>query len=373
MKNTHITLTPFKNESRLLKQTTTLLHHHVFSEVHIIALWEPGLNEHEQTSSGAIVRRFKLKSRGLATSLPFQLIKYIEFILKCLIYFYKYKINVVNCHSLGLLPIGFLAKLFLNTKLIYDAHELETERNGLFGIRKILSKFIERRLINRVDLTIVVGDMIADHYANEYSIVRPTVVLNAPYKVSIKKSDLLRQELGIEKNKEIYLYQGMLTEGRGIELILSAFSSGEINKDKVVVFMGYGSFDTLISDYALKNENIYLANAVSPDVVLNYTASANYGVSLIEPICLSYRYCLPNKLFEYLMVGIPVIVSNLPEMRKVIEHSKSGYILEEFSVDALVQVINSSSTLDSNQIVSEKYTWDYQELVMLKSYKELIL
>jgi len=371
MKNLHLTLTPFKNESRLLKQANSLGKSLLFSEIHILALWEEGVEERETIPSGAVIRRVKLNTRNLPSSLPFQVLKYLEFLCFCLFYAFKNKITVVNCHSLGLLPIGYTIKLIRKGKLVYDAHELETERNGLSGIRKKLSKYFEKLLINKVDLTIVVGDKIADHYQMSYSIVRPTVVLNAPVRQRIKKTDLLREKLGIAHSNKIFLYQGMLTEGRGIEKILSAFCSGKIANDRIVIFMGYGSLSDLIKEKSEAHPNVKYLPAVDPEIVLNYTVSADFGFSLIEPVCLSYEYCLPNKLFEYILSGVTVIASDLPEMERVIKNEKCGYLVRYNDMDDLVSTINKAVPIEAS--ISDKYTWQHQENIMIAAYKEWIL
>ncbi|WP_323592289.1 hypothetical protein, partial [Aliarcobacter butzleri] len=66
------------------------------------------------------------------------------------------------------------------------------------------------------------------------------------------------------------------------------------NENAVIVFMGYGSLENLIRETSKEYKNIYFHQAVSPDVLLDYTSSADFGISTIEDSCLSYRYCLPN-------------------------------------------------------------------------------
>jgi glycosyltransferase involved in cell wall biosynthesis len=66
---------------------------------------------------------------------------------------------------------------------------------------------------------------------------------------------------------------------------------------------------------------------VATDKVISYAKEADIGLCLIEDLCLSYRFSLPNKLFEYLLAGIPVIVNDLPEQRKFINKYKCGWVL----------------------------------------------
>lgn len=317
--NVHISMTPFKNESRLLREVKVLLSENIVDRVVVIALWEEGLKKFEVFQDGLEVRRVHLKSRGLPKRLAFQCIKYFEFFFCCLHIFYRYRATVINCHALASLPIGWVAKWIAGAKLAYDAHELETERNGLAGIRKKLSKFIERSLIGSCDLVIVPGTMIKKWYEDQYSIANVISLRNIPEFEQFSSSNILRDELEIGEECRIFLYHGNLSAGRGIEVLLDCFSR-LVDVNSVLVVMGYGDLETLVKQY--ENEfpgRVFFKAAVKPEQVVNIAASAEYGICLIEPICLSYKFCLPNKLFEYKAAGIPILASNLPEMAAVLK------------------------------------------------------
>ena len=109
--------------------------------------------------------------------------------------------------------------------------------------------------------------------------------------------------------------------------------------------MGYGTLENLIQKISKEYKNIYFHKAVSPDVLLDYTSSADFGISTIEDSCLSYRYCLPNKMFEYLMAGIPVIVSNLYEMKRLVESNMVGTVAKENTSDVLKEAIKEAEDM----------------------------
>jgi len=117
-----------------------------------------------------------------------------------------------------------------------------------------------------------------------------------------------------------------------------------------MVFMGYGELDTLIKEYANIYDNIYLKEAISPSVVLQYTASAYVGVSYIDNPSLNDELCLPNKLFEYIMAGLPVIVNNAPEMRKLVEQHNIGIVLHSLTTKSLSQALNELEGMDSSKL-----------------------
>jgi len=378
MNNLHISFTNLKNESRLLKETDTLVKNKIFIKIYIVGLHSNGLSLIEDIDKQRVINRINLKTRSLSKFFIFQLIKYMEFLITILFKYNKNKIKVVNIHSLGLLPIGVLYKLIYKTKLVYDAHEYETEVQGLTRSRKKLYKIIEKLLIKYCDRVIVVSESIANEYKKLYpKLAYPFIVLNTPKFQEIEQKDIFRNVLNISKNKIIFLYQGGLSKGRGIEILLDTFKN--ISDDRVViVFMGYGTLQQLVQEVSKKNKNIYYHKAVSPNILLDYTSSADFGISMIEDSCLSYKYCLPNKMFEYLMAEIPVIVSNLYEMKKLVEKCQVGIVAEKNTVEGLHEAIDKALKSDKKMLsrniqrMKKIYNWEEQEKVLLQVYRELI-
>lgn len=377
MNNLHINLNELTNASRVLKQTKSLVDSNTVENLYIAALHKDGLEETYSYGSRRQLKRFVLRSRNLSKTFFVQLIKYFEFCFK-VYFFYKNKnIKIINIHSLSLLPLGLFLKYTYKAILIYDTHELETETNGAKGIRKKISKWLESKFIRYVDMTLVVSESIADWYANEYDIKRPPVVFNAPNKREFKKNNHFRAELGIREDQIILLYQGGLMAGRGINLIMEAFKERKDNK-VIVVFMGYGELEKDIKAASSAYSNIFFMPAVSPQVVLEYTSSADLGISLIEKTCLSYYYCMPNKLFEYAMAGLPVLVSNMKDMSKLVEENNMGGIISDFSANGINQAIDDFLTQNLNNIKNNAYkvacenSWEIQEKKMLIAYQNIL-
>lgn len=375
--NIHITLTPFKNETRVVKETSSLISSGFIGKILIVALHEKGLKEFESIDSSRSVWRINLKSRSWSRNLLMQIIKYFELWWRVSRFATANQVKIVNIHSLGLLPLGVWLKFQLGAKLIYDAHELETETAGSTGIRKALGKMIEKALISYVDLTIVVGWKIQEFYQEKYQLQQIVTVLNCPQFRQTHKTRLLRDKLNIREQQKILLYQGGLGKGRGIEFLLEAgqFLS---NEQYALVFMGYGELEDKVKAIASQYSHIYFHPAVPPTEVLEYTASADVGLSLIEDSCLSYRYCLPNKLFEYIMAQIPVVISNLPEMREVVSSRKIGVVMENWTQESFLDALNRLESMNqanlTNQLTktSQEFCWEQQETVMLEAYQQYI-
>jgi len=379
-----IVLNNFKNDSRVLKECISLQKGGY--DVQVVALYDEGQKEFEKIQNIS-VERIKLNSRGWSKRRVVQLFKYLEFTYRAV---KRYRgVDIVHCNDLNALPIGVMIKFFnKDVKIVYDAHEYETEINGLRGVLKIATKFLEKSLIRYANRVITVSDAIADEYVKLYNIQKPALVLNTPVLQSVEKMDIFREEFGISKMHTIFLYQGSLSPGRGVELILDTFKKIDEERQRVkreannsplpcIIFMGYGPLEEAIQEHANNYNNIFFHEAVSPDILLNYTSSADFGISLIEDSCLSYRYCLPNKMFEYMMAEIPVIVSNLPQMKQFVEENDVGVVVKENTILGFKKSIQEALMLDKKRVLSnikkvrEYYNWSKQEKVLLELYREL--
>jgi len=370
----NIVLNNFTNDSRVCKTSIAL--HKLGIPVEVVALHDSGLNEKE-CCEGFSVRRIKLSTKNLPKISILQLIKYIEFLVRVFIK-YRNQVGYVHCNDLGALPIGFLFKRFSkgNVKVVYDCHEYETERDGMSDALKKILKFFERRLIGCADSVLTVSESIACCYVDDYAIAKPKLVLNCPMFNDQVKQNLFRTVFGIRADQTIFLYQGGLKGGRGIELILEAFSDLKSDRN-VLVCMGFGPLEDAIKEKARKYNTIFFHPAVNQDVLLTYTSSADYGILFYEDTCLNHRYCSPNKIFEYLMAGLPVLTSNLYEVRRLVEKEGVGIVAKENTVESFRDAVIASLEQDYSAIQANvfnartKYCWEEQEKVLKEVYDNI--
>jgi glycosyltransferase involved in cell wall biosynthesis len=362
----------FRNDSRVLKEAMSLVKHGF--KIRVIGIVEDGLPPVDVVG-GIPVQRIDPGKSGGKSKLR-QLVRYIRFYFKTAALCSHD--DILHCNDLNTLPVGFLVKVLHNkkTKIVYDAHEYETETNWLGGYRKMLSRILEKMLIHFADVVITVSRSIAREYMRLYGIEEPVLVLNTPPLTSVAHSNALREALGIPASKKIFLYQGGLTQNRGVEPLLEAFQ--KIDLEAVVVFLGYGDLAPMIQERAARSDSIYYHEAVPFDKLLHYTASADFGLSLIENSCLNYFFCLPNKLFEYAMADIPVLVSPLFEMKKVVEESGIGIVLADHSTSAIVAAVSQALQLPQDGFsmqlkkFREQYNWEAQEKTLLACYETLL-
>ena len=384
MINLHIYPSNLKNASRIFKITKTIADMRIFKEIILIGKNDYTMNENEIIDDSRKIWRVPL------TKFPFlywkisKTLRYIQWLLKIYFSFRKKKIMMVNCHSIFDLPVGIMLKKATGCKLIYDAHELETERNGFKGKLQKIFKLIEKMSIKHIDHIFVVCDSIEEWYKNTYNFNNLTVVKNIPIKKKLmKNSNTIKNMFSIPEEHILFIHQGMFFNGRGIHILLSTFSkiynTSWDNVKAHIVFMGYGVLSDEIKSFESQYYNIHFLNAVLPEDVLLYTSSADVGISLIENISLSDYYCLPNKLFEYYMSGIPSIVSDFPEMRNFIDKYDLGWStkVNEKNIFDLIQNLSKKSVLKKknkviNSLKRDDYNWSYEKNKLVDVYNRIL-
>jgi glycosyltransferase involved in cell wall biosynthesis len=371
--NLHIYPTPFQFESRILRETESLINFKLVDQILIVSTWKVGLKENEFIDEQRTVRRLKSAFNSKSNNTFTKIIRYFEFHFQVLKLFKNKKINTINCHSLFVLPIGVILKLLKSDiKVIYDAHELETHKTGLNRFMIILCVLLEKILMRYVDRVIVVSPSIAKFYESKYK--RPIFTLRniSEQNTNLSRNYIFNDKFNIPKQDLIFIYQGLLNMGRGVDLLIEVFKNIEPNKH--LIFMGYGPLEKIINEEIQNKSNIHFMPAVKPSEILSYTCGADIGLCIIENISLSYYYCLPNKFFEYLHSGLPVMASNFPDMTELIDYYNCGWSVnvEKFDIQNLINRINF---LDINNVkngvskIREELTWQSESIVLKEIYK----
>lgn len=368
-----VVLNSFQNDSRVLKEAVSLYNNGF--NVEVVALHQAPLKVREKIKNVS-VNRIQLKSRNWPKSKPVQLLKYLEFVYRVV---KKYRhVDIVHCNDLYTLPIGVLIKKLSKkqARIVYDAHEYEINdrpNQSRSSIRR--TYLLEKFLIKYADKTITVSQSIAKAYKKLYGIETPAVVLNAPPYRSLGKRNIFREKFNINKQQTIFLYQGGLSQGRGVDILLETFARA--SAEKVLVIMGFGPLQHLVEDACKFYRNIFFQEAVAPDVLLDYTSSADFGILFYENNCKNHYYCSPNKLFEYLMAGIPVIVSNLYELKRMVTRLEIGIVAGDNTVNGLEKAVDDAFRADSALLrinierIRSVYSWEQQERNFLETYTDL--
>ena len=261
-------------------------------------------------------------------------IKFSTLLLKRLI---NIKSAIYFAEDIYTLPIVTIFAKLKGAKVFYDCRELFGYLAGLKK-RKILQfllKIIERLFITHVDLIITTGELDSEFIEKEYGLTKTIVIRNLPKYYKPLKPINFCQLLNIPTEKKILLYQGVVLHGRGLKYIFEALTE---LKNYVLIILGAGEeltyYKSLSKKLVIENQ-IYFLGKIKQNELLKYTAGADIGLSLIENLSLSYYYALPNKLFEYVMAEIPVLVSNLPQMEKVVNTYEIGLTVKDSNTEEI--------------------------------------
>ena len=299
----------------------------------------------------------------------------IELVVRMLPKVVAYRPRIVHCHDTLVLPIGALARMMLGCSVVYDAHELESQKNGQSAALSRATLLIERMCWPTVDTLVSVSPSILEWYGRELGKRRSVLVMNSPAVQSTAVCTAVarhyfHERFGIPRSRKVFVYLGILCAGRGIPLLLEAF--GRANFPADLVFVGYG--DTIgVADAASRLPNVHLHPPVPHDQVVTLIRGADYGVCLIEDASLSDRYCLPNKLFEYAFSGLPVLASDLPEIRRVVNSHRLGLCCEADVNDvvfAIERLVAERWTVDVSSLVG--LDWNSQATRLIEAYQDIV-
>lgn len=373
MKVISLLVTNFKNDNRVYRMARSLSQHGFPTTV---IAWKKGDVAEKENFNGVEVERVVVSSDNWKRlNLIIGAIQYFEFAFRVISRYRK--VDAWHCNDYEAFVIGVLAKITRpRLKLIYDCHELESHRNGKGALMRFAIRTIEKLFISWAELVITVSPSIQEFYKRKYNLSFVALVRNLPNEMQISHTNTLREKLGLKDNQMVFLYQGMLGKGRGIEVLLNAFDSRKTT-DAVIVFMGFGALKEQIEAFAARNENIFFIPAVSYAEIPMYTGSADVGVNSVEPTCLSYKYSLPNKLFEYIQSEIPVLTNPLPDCIALVNEYKVGRVIPVWSADAINEVVNDVLKEDLSvyqpHLKSAKkiLNWEVEEQALISAYKSI--
>lgn len=265
------------------------------------------------------------------------------------------KPDILHAHDINTLIPATIAKFLTKAKLVYDCHEFALDRVG-YQNKKLLVFCIESKLLPFVDKIITVSNGISIAYKHIYNIQKPVILENFPNLIhgsserQIHNASAIKKLWGISESDSIILYQGGLTEGRGLFCLIKSIIY--VKKNVQFVLIGSGPLRIPLEEYArnLKvDDRIIFQDNVRLSDLENYTKTASICVHPLENRCFNHRWSSPNKLYEYIHAGIPVIMSNLPGPFRTISRWKVGNC---FAADDHIDLANKITDLLSN---SEAY------------------
>ena len=374
----HLSQTDIRSDSRILKEMKALSESGGAYLLHGIGV--RGEGTHRSSDARALdIDAIGLRSRKmtfLARPLRHGL-EVLELTAKALAKSVAFKPEIVHCHDTPALPLGALLKLVLGSKLVYDAHELESDKNGLSKALGVLTFYAEKALWPFVDLSITVSPTIEKWYQEKLGPKASGVILNSPIVGAGESSraelgpSYLRDRFEIPEGSKIFIYVGILGVGRGLDLLLESFA--EMPKSHLVC-LGYGTMYDEIAEAAARHANVHLHDAVPHEQVVEVCRSADVGLCMVQKVSLSDYYCLPNKLFEYCFAGLQVLASNFPDMAATIEEYDLGECCD-LDVESIRAAIDRLQKTKSDRSVDHEklrpLSWQAQKEELLEVYGRL--
>jgi glycosyltransferase involved in cell wall biosynthesis len=275
--------------------------------------------------------------------------------------------------------------------VVYDARDLYTEARRLARLpapARWAMAARERSWARRAAGVATVNEALADQLAARLGVDRPTVVLNCPprWNPGGPWPRRFHERLGLPAATRVTLYHGGLEPERGIEQLLDA--APLLPADAVVVLLGYGSLRDSIAGRieadALLRGRAYVLDAVVPSELVGWVASADVAVAAIQPTTLNHRLTTPNKLFEALGAGVPVVASDFPGMAGIVTGDSAGplgAVCDPTDPAAIAASIGAVLTLDVAAFETlrqrclaaahERYAWEVQVPRLLALYRRL--
>lgn len=273
-------------------------------------------------------------------------------------------------------PAHFLASKIRRKPLVIDNHEYFTGVPELQNrdLKKNTWKTIERSIYKRCENFITVNDSLKDIFEKEYS---------KHFEV-IKNYPLINDSvIGVKRfpDKTItVVYQGVLNKDRGLEESIVAFKL--LPENYRLMIAGDGDIKNelmeIVEKNALQNKVVFIGR-LSPEKLISFTKEADAGISFEKDTNINYRYSLPNKLFDYMNAGIPVLVSDLPEMRKVVEENQCGSVLKQHTPEKISELILELFSDKDRYLnycahslnASSKLNWESQENNIIEFFNRI--
>ena len=371
----HILMTDYSVDSRVHNETTSLQKKDY--EVNVFCLKSQKFNDNEYRED-VFIQRFGL---GKAKILKF-LSAYLFMFFKS----FRQDVDLVHAHDVTALPIAYLIAKIKRVPFVYDSHELWSQSHHASSSKFLLSfvAFMERFFAKRTRHIITVSQSIQEYMKSYFKNENISLLRNIPSYTHEGEYNIFREKYAVLDDETIFLYQGLMSESRGVGLIVDTAIS-LLKKEPHAKFFFLGEGDALVSlKEKVREENlekhIFFLGQIAQSDLLKYTKSADIGIHAIHNSCLNHDYCLPNKLFEYIHSDLVVVMTGLTELSAFIHKYEIGLTFEDKNASSLEEKLllllkdkNLYHTYKDNvQKLSRQITWENEALLLLKVYKNIL-
>lgn len=306
---------------------------------------------------------------------------YAEFNFRLFFYLLFHKAHLLVANDLDTLLANYAASKFKpNARLVYDSHEYFTEVPELIERPKVQKVWegIESWIFPRLKMIYTVNESIAQLYRDKY---KKDVKVIRNISPSWKPEKMLsKMDLGIPENKFLIILQGAgINIHRGAEEAVEAMKHIE---NAALLIVGDGDvvndLKMYVIDYDLQDK-VFFYGKRPYNEMMNYTHYADLGLTLDKPNNINYKFSLPNKVFDYIHAGTPIISTNLIEIERIISQHHIGLVIDELSLETLAEKINylkdhpeELKIMKENCVAAaEIENWEHESLKLEEIYPSL--
>jgi len=373
-----------RTDERVLREATALAQAGI--DVTIVDIEKDSARPRVETFRGVRLKHVVAPSwyRGSRNKLWF-LLRILALMLRFATTVIRTDADIYHAHDDLAFPACFFAATLRGKRLVLDAHELPLANPRLDRLRLIagIAHGFLRFVVSRANGLITVSAPIAREISRRYGGPTPILVRNVPvYHDPVAASSELRDRLGLAPSVRVALYQGWLTANRALDVIVRA--APFLSPGHVIVIMGGGDQEpglrALITSLNVA-DRVFITPAVPYDMLLRCTASADLGLIVYRPTySLNVRYCLPNKLFEYMMAGVPTLSSSLDAVAEIITTYNTGQVISSLEPEAVAGAINAILADEGTRkrmrengwrAAREEFRWDIEQQRLLRLYEQV--
>lgn len=311
----------------------------------------------------------------------------IEICIRMLARLIHEKADIYIAHNFESLVLTYLASLIVKSPLIYDSNELEYGRNIssplLAKIRNKIVVLVEGFICKRIEAVVCADYFRAEDMKKVYNLKKVGVIRNVPKFVAVNKSNLLKRHFNIKDNYKIILQQ-MLYFSSNIEIGINAISLMHTPAALIVLTTDDAATREKVNFIARRYDvenRVHILPSVPNVELLKWISSADLAFILIENTCLSYYLAAPSRLYDAIMAGLPVVISDFPENRKVIENCRLGVLVDPTNprdvseaADHIFESPQNYNELRQRALTAAKHTynWDKEKEVYYKIFNHII-
>ncbi len=336
-----------------------------------------------RTSKSIALPKRKYRTKRIRLNFSKSFLFFAQYNLYSFFYLLFHRFDLIVANDLDTLLASWLAAKIKGKPIVYDTHEYYCGTPELVnrpGVQNFWRR-IERFIFPRLTDVITVNESIADLYEKEYQ--KPLhIVRNIPKRQQDFVLTKTRKDLQLPENKTILIFQGAgINMDRGVEELVQAMQF--VHENIVLLIVGSGTVIHLIKQLAKDiqiEDRVIFVPRVPLQELRNYTQLSDFGLTVDKDTNINYRFSLPNKLFDYIRSGLPIIASELTEIKKIITHYDIGTFIKNHQPQHIAEVINKTvedeemirKWKENLQLADQELAWENEEEVLQKIYRKYV-